>query len=228
MPLARFWRSVLAVLAVAAAAGCVNPGQPGGGRVQLVSELANRLDHAENLTYTAVYGLPGGARATIAQAQNPGRAAYGYPGGRLIITPDSTADCRTAGTATTCTLTAPPSPGTDPGTRLVHPVAAGGLIAPVMVITLLTAAAMDGDALVTTHDTTLAGQSATCVQIGGVNNAAASDFDVCVTVEGVLASFDGIVDGTEITIHLDRYETSVAPDAFDLPPGARIVDNRPK
>ena len=95
-------------------------------------------------------------------------------------------------------------------------------------IALLTAAAMDGDAVVTTHDTTLAGQSATCVQIGGVSNATASDFDVCVTTDGVLASFDGIIGGKPITISLDRYDETVASDAFDLPPGARIVDNRPR
>jgi hypothetical protein len=228
MPLVRFFRSVLALVAVVGLAGCVSAGQPGGGRVQLVSDLANRLERAGSLTYTATYRLPGGSEATISQAQDPTRSAYRYPGGTLILTPTSTADCRTAGSSTTCTLTAPPAAGTDPAGTLVSGVAAQGLIAPVMVVALLTATAMDGDAVVTTHDTTLAGQSATCVQIGGVNNAAASDFDVCVTVDGVLASFDGVIESEPINISLDRYEQTVAPDAFDLPAGATVVDNRPR
>ncbi len=232
MPLVRFLRPVLAVLTIVGvvvpAAGCVTAGQPGGGRVQLVSDLADRLDRAGTLTYTAGYRLPGGTEAEISQAQNPPRSAYAYPGGKLIVTPDSIADCRTTGSATACTLTAPPSPGTDLGTGLATDVAARGLVAPALAIALLTAAAMDGDAVVTTHDTTLAGQSATCVQIGGVSNAAASDFDVCVTVDGVLASFDGVVGGEPVSVSLDRYDQTAAPDAFDIPAGATVVDNRAK
>jgi len=232
MPLVRFLRPVLAVLTIVGVAapvtGCVAPGQPGGGRVQLVSDLANRLDRAGTLTYTAGYRLPGGQEAEISQGQDPVRTAYTYPSGKLILTPERIADCRTTGSATTCTLTAPASPGTDLGTGPVNDVASGGLVAPALVIALLTATAMDGDAVVTTHDTTLAGQAATCVQIGGVSNAAASDFDVCVTVDGVLASFDGVLGGKPVSVSLDRYDQTVAPGAFDIPAGATVVDNRPK
>jgi hypothetical protein len=219
MPLARTLRGGLAVLTLALATGCVNATPPSGGRVQLVSDLADRLERAAGLTYTAVYGLPGGAQATVSQAQDPARSAYRYPGGALIVTPESTATC----TDDTCALTAAPAPGADP---LSGGVTMRGLVAPAMVGALLTAAAMDGDALVTTHDTTLAGRSATCVQIGGVGTTAVSDFEVCVTMEGVLASFDGVIGGVPIDIHLDRYESTVAPDAFDLPAGATVVDHR--
>src|SRR3954447_10789678 len=68
--------AALAVFAVAATAlsGCVavNTTQPGGGRVQLVNDLASRLDRSATLTYTAVYRLPQGATGTISQAQDPG------------------------------------------------------------------------------------------------------------------------------------------------------------
>jgi hypothetical protein len=211
----------LAVLAAVGVTGCVNPGQS-GARVQLVSDLAGRLERSGTLTYTAVYAMPGGAQATI--AQSPPRTAFRYPGGTLVFTPESVASCD----ATTCTLTPPPSPGTEPGQALVSGVAVRGLIAPAMVISLLTSVAMDGDALVTTHDTTLAGQTATCVRITGATNGPASDFEVCVTTDGVLASFSGTVGGAQVDIHLDRYDTRVAPDAFDLPAGVRIVDQRPK
>jgi len=228
-------RAVRLALAGALAAGvaggtsgcvAVSATDPGTGRVQLVSALADRLERAGSLTYTAVYRLPQGVTATIAQAQNPARAAYGYPGGKLILTPTATSDCRTRDRVRTCTLTAPPAPGGDPAGAVVGAIAVQGLIAPAVVVGLLTAAALDGDALVTTHDTTLAGQNATCVDIQGAREAAAPEFEVCVTSEGVLASFAGTVAGAQVDIHLDRYDQTVAPDAFDLPSGATIVDHR--
>jgi hypothetical protein len=222
--------SALAVGVAGAASGCVavSASDPGTGRVALVSAIADRLERAGSLTYTAVYRLPQGVSATIAQAQEPPRAAYGYPGGKLILTPTATSDCRTQDAKTTCTLTAPPTPGSDPAGALVGGIAVRGLIAPAVVIGLLTAAGLDGDALVTTHDTTLAGQNATCVDIKGVRDAASSEFEVCVTTEGVLASFAGTVAGAHVDIRLDRYDQTVAPDAFDPPSGATIVDHRPR
>lgn len=222
MPLHRMLRGGFAVLALMLVTGCVNAAPPSAGRTQLVSDLASRLDRAGTLTYTATYGLPGGTRATIAQAQNPPRTAYRYPAGALILTPTSTASC----TATACTLTAPPAPGADPLGPLANGVATQGLVIPAFAVTLLTAATMDGDAVVTTHDTTLAGQSATCVQVGGLSTTAASDFEVCVTTDGVLGSFDGVIGGQPVEFHLDRYDPAVAPDAFDLPGGVKVVDNR--
>ena len=224
--------TALAVFAVAVTAltGCVavNTTQPGGGRVQLVTDLAGRLDRSGSLTYTAVYRLPQGATGTITQAQDPGRAAYVYPGGKLSLTPQQLADCRIEGAATTCTLTTPPSPGTDPATALIGEIADRGLIPPQLVIGLLTEAAVDTQAVVTTRDTTIAGENATCVQVTGVQNAKASSFEVCVTAGGLLGSFTGLVSGTEIDVRLVRYDPNVQPNAFELPPGARIVDKRPK
>src|SRR5947207_13671297 len=159
--------AALAVLAISTTAltGCVavNAGQPGDGRAQLVADLAGRLGQSGTLTYTAVYRLPQGATATVVQAPNPGRAAYVYPGGRLAITPQYLADCR----AGTCTLTPPPSPGTDPATALIAEIADRGLIAPDMVVGLLTAVGLDSNAVVTTRDTTIAGENATSVKAYG-------------------------------------------------------------
>src|SRR2546430_14496122 len=106
--------AALAVFAVAVTAltGCVavNTTQPGGGRVQLVTDLAGRLDRSGSLTYTAAYRLPQGATGTITQAQDPRRAAYVYPGGKLSPTPPQPADRRLQGAAPTRTPTPPPSP----------------------------------------------------------------------------------------------------------------------
>jgi hypothetical protein len=217
------------VAALLALSGCgaVGNAQQVVSRARLVNEMANRLSHAGTLTYTAIYQLPGGQSATIAQAQNPARAAYTYPTGKLAITPDSVADCRTDATPATCTLTPPPSPNTDPTLDLLTEIGSRGLIAPTTVISLLTAASLDNEAVVTQHDTTIAAQNATCVDVTGISNAPASSFSACITIDGLLGSFSGTVSGDAIEVSLDRYTTSVAPDAFALPANAKITDNRP-
>ena len=200
-------------------------------RAALVNDLAARLDHAGQLTYTADYQLPGGARATIAQAQSPLRAAYTFPGGKVMITADLTADCRATGTAMTCTLTPPPSPGTDSTIGLLTAVGgaadSAGVVSPTLVVSLLTAASLDSNAVISQHDTTIAGEHATCVDVSGVDNAAASAFTACITVGGVLGSFRGTVDGVPVEISMTGLRDAVAENAFDLPAGARIVDRRP-
>lgn len=223
----------LAALATAVATGlsgcaAVTAAPPGAGRAELVSDLAGRLGQAGALTYTATYRLRQGDSATVAQAGNPGRAAYTYPGGKLVLTPEETADCRTQGSTVGCTLTPPPSPATDLGTGLAGELSGQGFVPPAMVIALLTAAALEPEAVVTTHDTTIAGENATCVDIKGVPNAGVTQFDVCVTTDGLLGSFSGMVSGVQVDLSLDRYDQTVAPDAFDLPAGAHIVDQRPK
>jgi hypothetical protein len=226
-------RAVLAALAAAVAGvavlggcGSIGDAQQVVDRARLVNDFAERLSHAGDLTYTAEYQLPDGATARIAQAQHPFRAAYTYPGGKFVITPERIADCRT-GAATTCTLTAPPSAGTDPTTSLLGAVDQSGLVPPAVVVGLLTAASLSTNAVIKQHDTTVGGEHATCVEADGVENAAASAFTACLTVAGVLGSFSGTVDGTGVAISLTRYQDSVAEDAFDLPPGAQVVDERP-
>lgn len=197
-------------------------------RAGLVNELAARLDQAGDLTYTAEYQLPGGAAATIAQAQHPLRSAYTYPGGKFMIIADATADCRAEAGSTTCTLTPAPSPGTDPTAGLLATVGHAGMVPPTFVVGLLTAASLDGNAVISQHDTTIAGEHATCVDVSGVENAAAPSFSACITGGGLLGSFQGAVNGVPVDVSMTRLRDTVAEDAFDLPAGAKIVDRRPR
>jgi hypothetical protein len=215
--------------ALAAGAACDANADPQQvvGRSRLVNDLAGRLTRTDGLTYTVVYQLPGGATATVARAQHPGRQAYAYPGGLLSLTPTWTADCRTQAT-TTCTLTPPPSPSVDPNAGLLAAMAGRGLIAPPTVISLLTAAALDRNAIIFQHDTTIVGRNATCVEVSGVDNAPASQFNTCVTIDGLLGSFKGTVNSAPIDMTLNQYDAHVSPTAFDLPPGARVTDQRPR
>jgi hypothetical protein len=213
---------ILIGLGLAAGCGTVNDARQVIDRAHLVNDLANRLNRSADLTYVAEYQLSSGRTGTIAQAQHPRRSAYAYPGGKVTFSTTATTDCR----GSICTLTAPaPTNAALPSGSLDAP-RAHGLIAPTTVIGLLTAAALDTDAVIEQSDTTIAGQHATCVDASGVDNAAASAFTACITTDGILGSFDGVISGQPTELSLTRYTTVVPADAFDLPVTAKIIDQR--
>ena len=197
------------------------------GRADLVNDLATRLGSSAELTYSADYQLPGGESASIAQSQEPLRAAYVYPGGRLTVTLDATTECVAEASKQTCTVNPPPVTATRPSVALFETASEHGLITPPVVIGLLTAAALDPAAVIEQNDTSVAGRHATCVDVSQVTNAAAASFQTCITTEGVLGSFTGVVDGTGVDIALSRYREAVESTVFDLPAGAGVVDRRP-
>jgi hypothetical protein len=198
------------------AQGAIDPGD-------LVNDLATRLDRAGQLTYTAEYQLTGGTHATIARQGQPSRVAYTYPGGKLIIGPEGYTDCRDSGPSATCTVTPLASPDPGPSAALLNQLGQHGMIAPPIVAGLLTATALDADASVSQRDDTIAGQHANCLKVASVDNAAASDFEVCLTTDGVVGSFTGVLNGTRVELALTQYRGSVDPDAFDAPKTARMV-----
>ncbi|AGZ39352.1 hypothetical protein AFR_05315 [Actinoplanes friuliensis DSM 7358] len=212
----------------AALTGCSDLDEPGQGlsRNDLVSDLAAQMSTAAALTYEASYQLSGGEKATVAQAQKPFRSAYVYPGGKVTVTADATTQCRTQAKATTCTLTAPATPTSPPPAKLFEGADATGLVLPSTVLALLNAAELDNDVEVVQHDTTIAGRHATCVQLTGVDDAAARDFTTCITNEGVLGSFSGILNQTRAEVAMTHYAETVTEDMFQLPPTAKLVDRR--
>jgi hypothetical protein len=221
----RIVAAMAAACTVAVLAGCgsIGDAQQVIDRARLVNDLASRLDHASELTYTADYQLPGGDHATIAQAQEPVRLAYTYSGGKYAITKEATIDC----TGTNCTLTAPPAPIANSQTDLQSRMVDHGLVPPTTVVGLLTAASLSSNAVIEQHDTTIAGEHATCVGVNGVENSEASQFDACITAAGVLGSFKGAIRGRPMEVALIRYVPSVAENAFDPPPDAKTIDQRP-
>lgn len=223
-------RCVAAVTVIAlAVSGCgsLAEAQQVIGRADLVNDLSARLSAAEQLTYSADYQLPGGRTASIARQQEPPRTAYDYPGGRLIVTADATIECTGSGGAATCRLTVAPSPSANPTASLFTDPGEHGLIPPPVVVSLLTAAALDPDAMIKQHDTTVAGEHATCVDVEAVENAPASAFNACITTDGVLGSFAGVVNGSAVELTLTRYADTVDTAAFAPPAGAKLDDRRP-
>lgn len=213
---------LVTLLTGVAACGAVNDAQRVADRSSLVNDLANRLAQADTLTYTATYQLHDGSTGTLVQAQKPTRDSFSYPGGKLIVTPEWTADCQVGG-STTCAMSPPPSPATDVPETLLVKISQRGLIAPTEVVGLLGAAALDSDANIQQHDTTIAGEYATCVDVSGIDNAPAAQFSACITAAGLLASFAGAVDGQQVDIRLTQYLTTAAGDAFTVPAGAKIT-----
>jgi hypothetical protein len=210
-------------------AGCSDLDDTGHGiaRGDLVSDLATQLQHSAALTYSAVYQLSGGATATMVQAQQPPRSAYLYPGGMVAVTADATTECRSGGKSLTCTMTAPPSSTDRPPPTLFDGAGRQGMVTPALVLALLNAAALDADAVITQHDTTIAGRHATCVKVESVDDAAASRFTACITTEGVLGSFTGMLDGALVDLAMTRYQETIDGGVFDPPSAAKIIDRRP-
>jgi len=190
----------------------------------LVSELATQLTASETLSYVAGYRMAGGATAEVAQDQHPPRAAYDYPGGRVLVSADAVTLCH-GGRKPTCTLTAPEAGGTPPATVFAD-AEKTGMVAPATVLALLNAAALSPDVIVTPRDTTIAGHHATCLDLTGVDHERSRAFGTCVTNDGVLGSFTGTLDGKPIDLAMTEFSSRVVADAFQTPAGATTVDRR--
>ncbi len=191
----------------------------------LVSELAAQLAASATLSYTAGYQLAGGGTATVAQAQDPPRSAYAYPGGRVLVTEQAVTECR--GTRKpTCTMTAPPDAGAAPPARVFAGAQRTGMVTPATVLSLLNAAALDPTVTLAPRDTTIAGHHATCLELSGLDDDRSRAFTTCVTNDGVLGSFTGTVEGKPIDVAMTEFDSQVRGDAFDPPAGAQVVDRR--
>jgi hypothetical protein len=224
------WSRIItvSVVTLTLAAGCGDIDSTGQDitRGDLVTDLAGQLSRSSALTYSADYRLSGGATATIVQAQQPQRSAYLYPGGKVTVTADATTECRTAAKNLTCTMTAPPTPTSRPPATLFDSAGRQGMVTPTTVLGLLNATALDGDAEITQHDTTIAGRHATCVEVRDVDNAAASAYDACITNEGVLGTFAATIGDDAVDVAMTRYVEAVDGNIFDPPPAAKVIDRR--
>ena len=223
MPLlSRLSGAGLALALLAGAAGCNGLDEASAAgltRDDLITEMADQLAAGSALSYTATYQLTGGDTATVTRAQRPARAAYVYPGGRLIVTPTATFRCTGDEARPTCAEDAPDpaAPAALDGDPLVTPEAAR---------TMLDAAALDGDVQTQPHDTTIAGRHATCLSLAGVAGTPASAFDLCVTNEGALASFAATIAGKRTDVVLTAYDDETPPDAFLLPARAEVTGKK--
>jgi hypothetical protein len=113
-----------------------------------------------------------------------------------------------------------------PGGGYPEPLKKGLVTGPV-VADLLRVAGLQPDTTVKPHDTTIAGLPASCLEVYGLADAPVVNFIACVSADGVLASFSGVVGGVIVDQALVRVELK-APDPAELAPpaGANVVDLR--
>jgi hypothetical protein len=105
-------------------------------------------------------------------------------------------------------------------------------ITPEFALALILAAALVPGAKVTQSDKTIAGRSSKCASATNLEATAQEgdtdvpkEFTVCVTDDGVLASFSGTSTAGEVkAIELTKYSASADAAAFAPPEGAKIVD----
>jgi len=187
-------------------------------RDDLISEMAGQLSTSTGLTYTAKYQLSGGETARITQVQKPTRTAYAYPGGRLILTSTAAIRCRGSENAPTCTETTP-SPANEARQT-------GALVTPDAVLAMLNTAALDATVVAKQHDTTVAGRHATCLDLSKSDGSPTGRYTVCVTSEGALGSFTGVLNGNQADVALTAYSDKPDESAFVLPPATHLTDNR--
>jgi hypothetical protein len=216
--------ALLLVAAVAGTAACTDLDQASAAGVadeDLISETADRVAAADGQSWTATYRLSGGEVARVTRAQQPSRIAYTFPSGIVIVGPDTVTRCTRATEKVNCT-------DGDRRDGEEGPPASTGLVAPAAILDMLESAAIDPDLAVTPRETTIAGRHASCLELAGVDQSAAPDFEVCVTVEGTVAAFTGTVAGAPVEMTLTEYSTEINDADFTLPPSPHRGDLRPE
>ncbi|WP_051808096.1 hypothetical protein [Actinoplanes subtropicus] len=151
----------------------------------------------------------------------PGTAGPGNAGGAGKTGSAGGSGSGGSGKAAACTET-------DPAPATAAPLAGSTLITPEAALALLNTAALDQKVNATQHDTTIAGRHALCLDLDNVDGTPTRRFSLCVTNEGALGSFAATIAGTHYEQALTTYTEKVAPDAFDLPPSAKLTDKRTK
>lgn len=241
--MSRVFTGALALVLIAGALGCgfINQAKNFVDTAGVLSNFADRLGKAATLTYTADYKVSGQdekgkakAEPTVKLVQQPPNAAFITDDGRFIFTTDFTYLCSTDNGAMTCQKTpnsAPDVTAADGG--LIAGVAGPFFVTPEIALGLIAAAAFVPGAKVNQTDKTIGGQKSLCAEVTNLENAASTpgdketlhDFSVCVTEEGVLASFSGsLQNGETAKVELVSYSADADKAAFVPPKGAKIVE----
>jgi hypothetical protein len=204
----------------AASVSCASR-SPGGGAAQRdpVQRFADALERGLDANYTAEYAADG---ALVTAVQAPPRRAYRGMDTIYVLAPDSAYLCRAAHAAMRCDR----APGADDlplsHAKAISTTFTGGFVTPEYAVAILSSAAATPGARTAAAQQTVGGVPADCVAVA--SGRAKSD-TACVSTGGVLVYFDGTTDaGTQVRVELRRITPTVAPDAFDLPAGAKIAD----
>jgi hypothetical protein len=216
------------VVLFGAGCGVINTVQNAVDTASALSEFADRLGKAAQLTYTAEYHIVGGEGGTIILAQQPPSSALINGNNRLITTPESMIICD-AGECQQAPNNASAAAGAD--ASMVAGVAGPGFVTPELALGMVAAAAIVPSTDVNTSKKEIAGQASLCANVTGIKDPQGStdellqDFSVCVTDSGVLASFSGKLNtGEQGAIELVKFSETVDERLLAPPAGANLVD----
>ena len=112
--------------------------------------------------------------------------------------------------------------------NLVASVAGAGFLTPELALGLVAAAAIVPGSDVSTSEKEIGGVDSLCADVTGIKDPTGADeemvqeFSVCVTEDGVLASFSGATNtGEQASIEMVAFSDTVDPAAFEPPAGAK-------
>jgi hypothetical protein len=214
----------LATAFAGAAAGCsIIPNAENSGHADVPNEMADRLDAASKLTYTAEYRTLGGRTVTVAQA--PRKAAYRGQSGSYLVTPDYGMLCETARGSTSCRTTRRIE-GALADSKLLANVLGEEFVGPKQAAQMFRFVADDITVHVGKSEETVAGLASTCVEASSVPNSRRFvDFTACVTQDGILTSFKGTLRaGATVSAVLTNHRPAADQSAFEPPAGAKVTD----
>jgi hypothetical protein len=224
---------VAATTLAAATMGCGLLSQAKGlvDNAQVLSDFADRLGKAQNLTYTAEYATPDGDTVTL--VQQPPNSAVIAKDSRFIFTSESTFLCSTEESVLSCQKS--PHDGSTMGagdTGLAAGIGGPGFVTPELALGLILAASLVPGAHVEQSSKTIAGQDSKCASATGLESAAQEgdtdvpkEFTVCVSDAGILSSFSATsTTGEHKAIELTKYSATADASLLAPPPGAKIVD----
>ncbi|GAA1746326.1 hypothetical protein GCM10009681_16830 [Luedemannella helvata] len=222
-----------ATLVVALGCGVINQAKDLVDNVATLGDFADRLGKAQNLTYTAKYDLAGQGEdvAHLTMAQQPPNTVFLGKEGRYLSLADATYVCDVKDGGTTCTRSPSTATAGADGSALAG-AAGGTFVSPELALGLVLAASVVPGVTVSKSEKTIAEQDVLCANVTGLEAAADAgttdglrDFSVCITDNGVLASFAGTLqNGEAAKVEMTSYSTKADPKLFELPKGARIVD----
>ena len=214
----------LLLAALVTGCGAVNEGSAAIGRDRLVEDMSKQLERGTQVRYQAEYQLAGGLRATVGQQISPLKTFYGYPGGLLIVSEAERTSCDISVAKPKCELRAKAGNGQA---EAFATVTRKGLVVGPVVSELLRVTTAQPGATVKGHDTTVAGLPASCLDVLNLTDAVAANFSACVTADGVLASFSGVIDGINVDQALEQLALRPPdPTLFVVPANADVVDLR--
>jgi hypothetical protein len=96
----------------------------------------------------------------------------------------------------------------------------GGFVVPDYALSLVGRAATLPGAKAARGERQIGGKAANCVTVA----VESTPWTACASEAGVLAYFSGTGDHGPTRLELRTYSPTVAPDAFELPPGATVAD----